>query len=144
MVAIAHADLISARVVGVHDGDTLTALTEEKEQVKIRLACIDSPEDSQNFGEKAKQALANLVFNQRVEIETTGQDRYSRKIGFVWLGDRLINLEMVQNGFAWDFTKYCTDKRFEKAEEEASAAGIGLWADSKEPIPPWDYRHGTR
>lgn len=33
---------LQVQVVGVHDGDTLTGLTAEKEQVKIRMDAIDA------------------------------------------------------------------------------------------------------
>ena len=36
---------ITARVVGVHDGDTLTASTDDKRQLKVRLHGIDASEN---------------------------------------------------------------------------------------------------
>ena len=47
LVLPAHAadvQTITARVVGVHDGDTLTALTDDNRQLKVRLHGIDAPE----------------------------------------------------------------------------------------------------
>jgi endonuclease YncB( thermonuclease family) len=58
----ARAEEYAARVVGVSDGDTLTVLTAEKRQVKIRLAGIDAPESGQDFGQRAKQAVSELAF----------------------------------------------------------------------------------
>jgi len=65
-------------VVGVHDGDTLTLLTPEKRQVKVRLAEIDTPESRQPYGTRARQALAEMAFRQeaRVVVDT---NRYGRK-----------------------------------------------------------------
>ena len=40
----------SGRVVGVHDGDTLTVLTAGNVQIKVRLVEIDAPELKQPFG----------------------------------------------------------------------------------------------
>jgi hypothetical protein len=37
------AETLHVRVVGVHDGDTITALTDDKRQLKIRLHGIDAP-----------------------------------------------------------------------------------------------------
>ena len=50
----------AAKVVGVSDGDTLTVLTAEKRQVKVRLHGIDAPETGQDFGSRAKQAASEL------------------------------------------------------------------------------------
>ena len=56
------AETLEGKVVKIADGDTLTLLTSSNEQVKIRLAGIDTPERKQPFGNKAKQALAKLAF----------------------------------------------------------------------------------
>ena len=58
----AQAETLEGKVVKIADGDTLTLLTSSNEQVKIRLAGIDTPERKQPFGNKAKQALAKLAF----------------------------------------------------------------------------------
>ena len=41
--------------INVADGDTITVLTAENQQVKIRLYGIDCPESGQDFGNRAKQ-----------------------------------------------------------------------------------------
>lgn len=52
----AYADLLSGRVVGVADGDTITLLDANNTQHKIRLGGIDAPEK--------KQALEMLLKNR--------------------------------------------------------------------------------
>jgi len=63
---------IEERIVGVHDGDSITFLTADEEQVKIRLEEIDAPELKQAFGTKSKQALSALVLASRLPLRTTG------------------------------------------------------------------------
>jgi micrococcal nuclease len=40
--------------VGIADGDTLTVLNHNQQEVKIRLAEIDAPEKRQAFGTRSK------------------------------------------------------------------------------------------
>lgn len=49
MVSQARVEDFTGKVVGVSDGDTLTVLTEQNRQVKIRLSGIDAPETGQDF-----------------------------------------------------------------------------------------------
>ena len=62
--ASARAEDYPARVVGISDGDTITVLTTEKKQVKIRSWGIDAPETGQDFGSRAKQAASGLAIWQ--------------------------------------------------------------------------------
>jgi len=66
---------ITARVVGVHDGGTITVLTDDK-QLNVRLRGIDAPELGQPCGQASKRALSDLVFGKQVTLHTTGTDRY--------------------------------------------------------------------
>jgi endonuclease YncB( thermonuclease family) len=43
---------LTGKVITVADGDTITILTPEKSQVKVRLYGIDTPEKGQAFGSK--------------------------------------------------------------------------------------------
>lgn len=76
----------SGRVIRVADGDTITILTEGKEQKRIRLYGIDCPEKKQPFGQKAKQFTSNKVFGELVEVEEKDIDRYGRTVGIVKYG----------------------------------------------------------
>lgn len=142
MATAAFADPIAARVVGVHDGDTITVLTPDKRQIKIRFAEIDAPELSQPYGNKAKQRLSLLVFGKEVSITPTATDKYRRTVARVHQGNRDINLAMVQSGAAWAYRKYLTDPSFLEAEDSARNARAGLWALQPDQImPPWEWRH---
>jgi hypothetical protein len=57
------------KVVGVTDGDTITVLTAQQQQHRVRLSGIDAPEKRQSFGERSKQSLSNLVYGKRVKVE---------------------------------------------------------------------------
>lgn len=137
--AVAAGHDLTLRVIGVHDGDTLTGLTDDKRQVKVRLDAIDSPEIGQPFGQTAKKALAEKVMGRDVVVTTKTHDRYGRTVGHVLLGHRDINLELLEEGMAWHYERYDHNARLRDAEESARTARRGLWADPS-PAPPWEWR----
>lgn len=100
MPALAHAEVIVGRVVGVADGDTVTVLDANKQQHKIRLAGIDAPEKRQPFGQRSKESLSALVFARQVTVETDKKDRYGREVGKVRVDGVDANLERLKRGFA--------------------------------------------
>jgi endonuclease YncB( thermonuclease family) len=135
----AGAETIAGKVVKVADGDTITILAERK-QTRVRLANIDTPERRQPWGKKAKQALADLVAGEWVEV-----DRYGRTIGLVRVGGIEANRALVRSGNAWVYPKYNRDPGLPDIEAEARAAGLGLWSlPESERIPPWEWRRKKR
>lgn len=77
------AQVIEGKVVGISDGDTITVLTDEKRQVKIRLYGVDCPESKQAYGTRARQSSSGHVFGKRVRVEVADTDRYGRTVGIV-------------------------------------------------------------
>jgi len=142
-VTTAHAaEGFSGRVVGVADGDTLTVLAGET-QHKVRLAEIDAPEKKQAFGEKARQSLAALCFNQRAEVSVGKTDFYRRTVARVRCRGVDASLHQVQQGLAWAYTQYLTDPDVATAEKLARGSSLGLWVDAA-PTAPWAFRKGAK
>jgi endonuclease YncB( thermonuclease family) len=48
------------KVVGVTDGDTLTVLTAQRQQHRVRLSGIDAPERRQAFGQASKRSTSRI------------------------------------------------------------------------------------
>jgi hypothetical protein len=84
-----------------YNGDTLTLLVPDGtsyKQVKVRLGEIDTPESKQPYGNRAKQALSDLAFNQQARVVVQDTDRYGRTVGRVYVGGVDVNAEMVKQG----------------------------------------------
>ena len=131
---------IKGRVVSVTDGDTIIVLDEmDKGNFKIRLAKIDAPEKKQPFGNKAKQFLSSLVFGKQVTVRYKAVDRCGRILGSIYCDGAEINLVMVQNGYAWHYSRYDKSPAYIQAEQQARKQKKGLWAE-KEPQNPCLFR----
>lgn len=128
-----------AGCVGVSDGDTIKVLRNNSE-IKIRLEGIDCPELHQAFSRKAKQFTSAMVFGKTVTINVKTTDKYGRTVARVIINGKDVSLELVKAGLAWHFKRYSSDPVLAKAEEEARAKKIGLWAN-RNPLPPWEWRH---
>lgn len=142
------AGTIEGRVVGVSDGDTITVLTEAREQFRVRLQGIDAPESKQAFGNVSKRSLSDLVFSKTVEVRFDKEDRYGRILGVVYAAGLDVNLTMVSKGMAWHYKHYQRDQSpnerrlYAQAEDDARASGLGLWRDPH-AIAPWDFRRSS-
>lgn len=132
-----------ATVIGISDGDTLTVLNEDKQQVKIRLAEIDAPENGQPFGTKSKQSLSDLCFGKQAKVTPRAKDQLGRTVARVSCDGVDANSEQVSRGMAWVYRKYAKDHNLFIFEHEAKRQKRGLWAD-KFPTPPWKWRKSAR
>lgn len=137
------AEQINCRVVGISDGDTLTCLTAEKHQIKVRLAQIDAPEKDQAFGQKSRQSLADMTFGKDVVLHRETTDKYGRTVAKVVVAGQDANLQQVSSGMAWVYKEYAREPAYFTAEREARASRVGLWSDPN-PVRPSDWRHGGR
>ena len=92
------------------DGDT-TNFTVGGQRITVRYLGIDTPESTaviQPWGKAAsafvKEKLDEAIANQveiRVEAESKGTDSTgNRYLGWVWLGERLLNLEILENAYS--------------------------------------------
>jgi endonuclease YncB( thermonuclease family) len=136
-------EMLEGRVVGVHDGDTITLLMAGNRQIKVRLAQIDAPETTQAFGQRSQQSLSEMVFNKTITVEKETTDKYGRTVGTLFIEGVDANKEQLKRGMAWVYRHYLHDQSLLTLEETARQDKVGLWADAN-PMAPWDYRHGGK
>ncbi len=128
-------------VVSVVDGDTIKIAFDGGIEA-LRLIGIDTPETVhpsipvECFGREASARAHELLDGRWVRIATdptqSTRDRYGRLLVYVWREDgTFINLEMVQAGYAFEFTydlPYAYQQEFRTAERDARESERGLWA----------------
>jgi micrococcal nuclease len=135
---------VQARVMRVIDGDTIEVSMGSK-LYKVRYIGIDAPETKHPeepvewMGQEAAARNGELVRGKVVELEkdVSETDQYSRLLRYVWVGDLMVNAELVRLGYATVST-YPPDVKYKglflRLQEEARKAGLGLWGPT--PVPP--------
>jgi len=122
----------------VVDGDTLL-LTDG---TRIRLIGADTPEtvkpDSpvEAFGPEATEFTEQFVARDggrvRLEYDRERVDRYGRTLAYVYVGDEMLNEELIRHGLATAEMQYnysrAMKQRFRQAEKEAKEDELGIWS----------------
>lgn len=125
----------SARIARVVDGDTLLLDSGES----VRLIGIDAPElqhaemPAERFGRDAAHFLRNLAEGHdcTLEFEETGAtDKYGRTLAYVYVDGKMLNSQMVRDGYALVLTHFPfrRSRQFLKLEKYARRSHLGLWA----------------
>ncbi len=136
---------ITGKVVGVSDGDTLTLLTPQRREVKVRLDQIDAPESSQPGGASAKRKLSDLAYGKTATVRVNTTDRYGRSVGEVRVNGVDVNAALVRDGAAWAYRDYLRDPKLLQLEQQARTGKRGLWAAAApKPTAPWEWRKARR
>jgi micrococcal nuclease len=122
-----------AVVAHVIDGDTI-ALVDGR---RVRLVQIDTPEKGDEcYGDEASELTRRLLpsgTHVRIEQDPTldQEDRFGRKLAYVWKDDEDVNLTLVEEGAAsvWFFDGSHGRLAGEllRAAERARNQGKGLW-----------------
>jgi endonuclease YncB( thermonuclease family) len=161
------ADALPARVLSVHDGDSMRIRFQDKqgrpvsaaranlnpsritaadvqalrkEQVNLRLCSIDAPEINQEHGILSRDLLRAEVEGREVYVRIREQDQYGRSVATVYLPDGTnINRWMVRQGLAWHYPQHSRDPAMVHLEEAARKDKLGVWASSR-PLEPWKFR----
>ena len=127
-----------AQVIEVVDGDTIKVLVAGA-KLTLRYIGIDTPEMSAADGAAARAQNIALVSGRTVRLEqdVSATDPYGRLLRYVWVGDLLVNAELVRLGYA-RAVAYPPDTKnqaqFAALQAEAQAARRGLWAHAA-PTP---------
>lgn len=130
-------------VRSIIDGDTLV-LTDGR---RVRLAQVDAPETEECFGTQSTLALSALAAGKTVTLrrpaEGPATDKYGRTLADVHVGTRSVNEALVRDGAAEWYESFAAEdpnlaERLRTAENEAKAAGRGLWScgPSSATAPP--------
>jgi endonuclease YncB( thermonuclease family) len=133
----ATAEFFEGRVVSVVDGDTIEVLV-GREQRRVRLSGIDTPERGQPWARKARQALARRVFGEQVRVNDVGTDRYGRTVGEVYADNARVGCELVREGHAWVYRVHGDPVLYEPAQARARS-GRGAARSVRVPV---EWRHG--
>ena len=161
--AFAQADLppvdsLEGLVVGVTEGDRITVNSFGTE-IHVRLYGVAAPQTAkvdrftgwykpgQPYAEDAFRALSIKILHQQVKVEIRNtiffkNDPKQLAIAIIYLDGRNINLEMLNDGWAWAYSKFM-DKadwpQYRASEHAARARRHGLWFQDN-PQPPWEFK----
>jgi micrococcal nuclease len=133
------------QVVSVVDGDTIKVRMGDRVET-VRYIGMNAPElhhpekGEEPGGREATEANRKLVEGQtvRLELDVQERDRYGRLLAYVYLGDMMVNAEMVAQGYGQAMTippNVRHQELFLKLQREARLLQIGLWRGTG-PAPP--------
>ena len=132
------AEALDARVTRVVDGDTIVVALGTGPET-VRYIGVNTPEvhhpkkGEEPGGRAALDVNRTLVDGRRVRLETDVQarDRYGRLLAYVWVGEIMVNAELVRRGYAQVMTVPPNVRHqdlFLKLQRDARDRGRGLWS----------------
>ena len=128
------------------DGDTAYFNYQGKE-IKTRFLAVDTPETKhpskgeEPFGKDASRFTCDSLTNaQKITLETDPGsdelDKYDRYLVWVYVDDKLLQKELIENGYAkvaYLYGDYLYTDSLKTAEKIAQQEQKGIWGDYVEP-----------
>lgn len=155
----ASARIIIARVLSIHDGDTITVLPSgASKKAKLRLMGVDTPEidfngNSQGLAaEMARDYLKKLLpLDSVIQIELSDKDTdaNNRYLGQIFYNGIDLNLEILKAGWGAIYFIYPYDKtlvvKYSSASQLASDRASGIFSEQFITMPlPYIFRQNTK
>ena len=136
-------NIVNAEVVKFSDcvdGDTIKVLVKKKEYT-VRMLAVDTPESVhptkgvEYYGKEASEFTCNQVKNaKKIELEydddSDKEDKYGRLLAWVFVDGKLLQEELIKNGYAkvaYLYGEYKYTEKLESVQEKTSAKNIGVW-----------------
>lgn len=140
--SVVYADRTSVTLSKCIDGDTARFINNGKE-VKVRFLSIDAPEiakegkKAEAYGEEASAFTCTMITNAKnISLETDEKsdfhDKYGRILAWVWVDDKLLQSELVKNGFAkvkYTYDNYKYASILKEQETIAKNNKKNIWSD---------------
>jgi micrococcal nuclease len=128
---------LECAVVRVVDGDTIHVRIGERIET-VRYIGVNTPETRHPLrgeepgGREATALNRQLVAGKqvRLELDVQERDRYRRMLAYVWIGEVMINAELVRLGYAQVMTvppNVRHQAAFVKLQRDARDGRRGLW-----------------
>ena len=102
-------------IAQVVDGDTVKFLSDEGEEIRIRLALVNSPERTDSGGEEAKTFAESKcpTGSESVFILDRGQNpSFDREVGLVFCSETSLNEQLLDNDHAELDPRFCDRSEF--------------------------------
>lgn len=127
------------RVERIVDGDTLLL----ENNARVRLIGVDTPETVkpdhpvEPWGPEATAFTRDFLRGGSVALRFDKErvDRYGRFLAFAYVGERMLNEELLRAGLARANLQYryadTIKRQFRRAEDEAKASRRGIWSNGR-------------
>jgi micrococcal nuclease len=115
----------------VIDGDTIRL----QDGQLIRYIGINTPEKGQAFYQEAKDLNLKLLKEKgmSIDLDIIKKDQYDRSLAYVYVGDTLVNLKLIEEGLAFCFSDSGNKNlraQFRHTQQEAQELERGIWKKS--------------
>lgn len=125
---------IDAKIKRIVSAQTLEVIIENK-SYSLRLSGLEIPSNKPKIAEEGKQFLRDFftpLNSATVIIETDLQvkDKYNRLSGYVWYLDRMVNQELLKQGYGianLNYTDGKHDRTLINSQDYARIMEKGIW-----------------
>jgi micrococcal nuclease len=144
------------RIARVVSGQTLevVGVAEQPNLIsQVRLIGVDAPDLRQRpWGNQSKEFLEKSIGDLdkpvMLEFDIEAKDTIGRTLAYVWKDDKLLNEQVVKQGYALFVERspnHKYDQRLERAQQWARIMGQGIWSPDK-PMrqTPTEFRRLNR